>query len=260
MAKYLAKKPDDKGFIDFTPEENETWKILIQRQTQIVKSHACEEYLTGLQKLALPTDHIPQCSELSETLNSLTGWSVVPVEAMISVQAFFKLLSERKFPAASFIRLREELDYLQEPDIFHEFFGHCPLLTHQIYADFLQQYGEIALQASKEAYSLLGRLFWFTIEFGLINTLNGVRIYGGGILSSYQETVYALENSLPQKQAFDITAILNTPYRYDLIQDKYYIINSFQDLFQVNMPNVLLLAEKLAHRKPTAQNKDFLTC
>jgi phenylalanine-4-hydroxylase len=245
MTKYIAKTPNSKGIVDFTAEENETWKILFERQIQVVQNRACDEYLAGLKALDMPSDRIPQCGEISEVLMQKTGWSVAPVDAIIPLEDFFSLLANKKFPAATFIRIREELDYLQEPDIFHEFFGHCPLLTNQAYADFVQWYGENALRTNKKAQTLLGRLFWFTVEFGLINTTKGLRIYGGGILSSYEETIYALESQTPERHQFDLDKILKTPYRYDIIQNCYFVVNEISDLFTLKSDAILEKVEKI---------------
>lgn len=257
MTKYIAKKPDKNGYIDFNAEENDIWHILIKRQLQVVQSRACEEYLTGLSILDMPHDRVPQCSELTEKLNAATGWSVVPVDAIIPLEKFFSLLANRQFPAASFIRLREDLDYLQEPDIFHEFFGHCPLLTHPAYADFVQWYGENALSADKQAQSLLGRLFWFTVEFGLLQTERGLRIYGGGILSSYEETIYALESEKPERLPFDLHTILNTEYRYDQIQKRYYVLPELKELFKLKSDEILKLVKNMTGNQ---QDDNFVIC
>lgn len=259
MTKYIAKTPDSRGHIDFTTEENETWKILFERQSEIIKNRACNEYIDGLNALEMPSQRIPQCGEISEVLKAKTGWSVQPVNAIIPLEKFFNLLANRQFPAATFIRIREELDYLQEPDIFHEYFGHCPLLTNQAYADFVQWYGENALRASKKAQTLLGRLFWFTIEFGLINTADGLRIYGGGILSSYQETVYALESTNPERLPFNVEKILNTPYRYDEIQKHYFVVNQIADLFTLKTGSILDMVEGMVGGAQN-QNGDFVVC
>lgn len=259
MPKYVAKKPDKNGVIDFTAEENGTWKILIERQLKVVKNRACDEFIKGLETLNLPIDRIPQCHELSKVLQACTGWSVAPVDAIIPLQHFFYLIANRQFPAATFIRIREELDYLQEPDIFHEFFGHCPLLTNPAYADFVQWYGEIALKADKKVQSLLGRLFWFTIEFGLIKSSQGIRIYGGGILSSYKETIFSLEDKMPKRIPFELMTVFNTPYRYDIIQDKYFVINELSELFKIKSENILAIATDLANNVDK-DNNDFVIC
>lgn len=257
MTKYIAKKPDANGYINFTAEEHQTWSILIARQWDVVNNRACKEYLVGLDALHLPLDRVPQCHEVSSVLTAATGWSVVPVDAIIPLEEFFRLLSNRQFPAACFIRTREELDYLQEPDIFHELFGHCPMLTHLAYADFVQWYGEKALSVSKKAQSLLGRLFWFTVEFGLMHTPEGLRIYGGGILSSYAETQYALESNEPARYEFDVHQILNMPYRYDEIQKCYFIINDLSDLYQLKTEKIIQLVEGMTNG-PIGD--DFIIC
>lgn len=256
--KYIAKKPDSKGYIDFTAEENAVWEILIKRQLQTIQDRASQAFIDGLNKLELPLDRIPQCGEINEVLKSKTGWSVIPVAAIIPIEDFFRLLAEKYFPAASFIRVREELDYLQEPDIFHEFFGHCPLLTDPAYADFMQWYGETALKVDKEVQSLLSRLFWFTIEFGLINSPQGTRVYGGGILSSHQETIFALESDKPMRLPFNLEKVLRTPYFYDRIQDRYFIINDISDLYNLRHLPVVELATQIA--KGSAQDDSFVIC
>jgi len=258
MAKYIAKKPNKNGYIDFTAEENETWGILLERQMQVIQGRACDEFIKGVNKLNFSKTHIPQCQEISEILRAETGWSVVPVAAIIPLSEFFQLLANRQFPAASFIRHRAELDYLQEPDIFHEYFGHCPLLTHPAYADFVHWYGETVLSLPENFQSFLGRLFWFTIEFGLIETAKGLRIYGGGILSSFTETIYALENETVKRLDFDIQTILNSPYRYDEIQQCYFVLKNLNQLFQIKDERVLSLIKALS--SGTDPKDDFVLC
>lgn len=258
MSKYVAKKPDSRGHIDFTAEENETWKILIERQLNIIPDHACDEFLVGLNKLNLTMDRIPQCHEISHVLQNTTGWSVVPVATIIPLNDFFHLLANRQFPAASFIRIREELDYLQEPDIFHEYFGHCPLLTNQAYADFVEWYGKTALHADRKTQSLLGRLFWFTIEFGLLKTPQGLRIYGGGILSSFAETQYALASATPARDKFDLFHILNTHYRYDKIQTQYYVLENLSELFSLKEKPIVNIAQAILNGD--YKDPDFVVC
>lgn len=257
MSKYIAKTPDAKGHIDFNAEENGTWQLLYERQIDIIKNRACDEFITGVEKLDMPHDRVPQCDEISKRLQHFTGWSVVPVAALIPIEEFFTLLSEKKFPAASFIRTREELNYLQEPDIFHEFFGHCPLITQPDYADFLQWYGETALTAKKEVRSLLGRLFWFTIEFGLIKTPKGLRVFGGGILSSYEETQFALESDEPLREPFDIITTMKADYRYDQIQKRYFVIEGMDTLQKIRSSNIVELANQIADG---GEQDDFIIC
>lgn len=258
MPKYISKKADLSGQIHYTPEENETWHILVSRQMDAIQDRACAEFLEGLETLNLPVDRVPQCTEVTRRLQETTGWSVKAVPALISINEFFTLLAHKQFPAATFIRRREELDYLKEPDIFHEFFGHCPLLTNQAYADFVEWYGKTSLKASNKVQSLLGRLFWFTIEFGLIKMDNALRIYGGGILSSYEETFYALESNSPERKKFDLMDILNTNYRYDEIQKEYFILNKLDDLYQIQDKDIIKLATVASEQE--SQVSDFNVC
>ena len=251
---YVAKPVDKNGVASYTKEENQIWHELFVRQKPIVQNRACDEYLQGMKILNLVDDHIPQCPEMTKALQSATGWSVEPVDALIPADYFFQLLSECKFPAATFIRRREELDYLKEPDIFHEFFGHCPLLTNQAYADFTQMYGRLCLKASPEDREMLARLYWFTIEFGLIKTSKGLRVYGGGILSSKNETIYCLESDIPERRSFDVLDVFRTPYRIDIMQPIYYVIESFDTLFQlteVDLIGLIREARALGMYEPT---------
>jgi len=227
---YLSKTPDAQGIIHYSNEENETWEILYERQIKLLKSRACDEFLEGLDLLKMDGQAIPQLPSINRSLQSLTGWQVERVPALIGFDRFFNLLANRKFPAATFIRRKEEIDYIQEPDIFHELFGHCPLLTNQDYADFSQHYGELGLAASKEDRRMLARLYWFTIEFGLLQTESGVKIYGGGILSSKEESCYSLESSIPHRQPLDILEAFRTFYRIDQLQKNYFVIEKLSDL------------------------------
>lgn len=244
--KYQAKRPDQHGHIAYDAEENETWSILYNRQRPLVQNYACPEYLQGLDLLTLSDKHIPQCNEVTDALLDYTGWGVEPVEALISFKEFYKLLARKRFPAASFIRTREDLDYLQEPDIFHEIFGHCPLLTDSAFANFSHAFGDLGLRAPKEHRARLQRLYWFTVEFGLINTPKGIRAYGGGILSSKGETIYSIDSPVPERRPFNALDILRTPYRYDIMQPIYYVIDSFDDFYKLLDIDVLELVYEAA--------------
>ncbi len=236
---YVAHPVDEHGNSQYTPEEDKVWQELITRQIPIVQDRACDEYIHGLELLNLPRDRVPQCPEVSKALRQATGWALEPVAALIPFSKFFALLADRKFPAATFIRRREELDYLQEPDIFHEIFGHCPMLTNQACADFTNTYGKLGLKASHEDQIMLAKLYWFTIEFGLLQTAKGLRAYGGGILSSKSETIYSVESPVPQRKPFDVMEILRTPYRIDIIQPIYYVIDSFETIFNLTEMDLL---------------------
>lgn len=253
-SKYHAKKPNAQGLIAYTKAENEIWSILFERQLQIVQHRACDTFLKGIDLLGMSAKKIPQCPEMNLAFSTTTGWQVKPVEAIIPAEEFFTLLSQRIFPAATFIRRREELDYLQEPDIFHEFFGHCPMLTDPIYADFMQKYGKIALNASTQDREYLARLYWFTVEFGLIQSTKDLRVYGGGILSSKSETIYCLESSVPKREPLgNGLAALRTPYRIDIMQPIYYVIHAYQDIYDILENDIIGLvhhAQDLGDFKP----------
>ncbi len=242
--KYVAKPMDDKGRIAWTEEENEIWHDLITRQRSVIKDRACQDYLDGLEQLNLPNDRVPQLEEVSSVLRKATGWEVAWVPALISFGKFFELLANKKFPCATFIRSREEFDYLQEPDIFHEIFGHTPLLTNPYFAEFTHTYGRLGLEASKEDRVFLARMYWFTVEFGLIQRPEGLRIYGGGILSSPGETIYALDSDKPERQPFDLMNVLRTPYRIDIMQPIYFVIEDMQQLFEIAQMDIMSYVQK----------------
>ena len=242
ISRYVAKKPGADGLITYSDAENAVWARLYIRQMKIIPGRASDEFIQGLQLLQLTADSIPQLPLVSDRLKQLTGWVVTPVEALISAREFFELLAKRQFPAATFIRVLEELDYVQEPAIFHELFGHCPLLTNPVYADFLHQYACKVLTFPEADWPLLQRLFWFTVEFGLIKTKAGLRAYGGGILSSILETPYSVESDEPLRALFEPVVAFRTPYRIDRLQSVYFVIEDYSVLYDfVNQDLVLLM-------------------
>lgn len=249
---YTAYQPDARGVIHYPDEDHGTWQILIARQLGALEGRACDEYLAGLARLGLPRDRIPQLAEINAVLQEATGWSVAAVPALISFDRFFALLANRQFPVATFIRHRDELDYLQEPDIFHEIFGHCAMLTNPAFAHFTHLYGQLGQKASKEERVFLARLYWFTVEFGLIESSAGLRIYGGGILSSIGETAYALSGQ-PLLQPFDLLEVLRTPYRIDIMQPTYFVLPSLDTLYRLTGEEILAAlaeAKRLGLRPP----------
>lgn len=238
--KYLARQPDSSGFVQYSDEEHRIWATLYERQHRAIKGKACDEFFQGLDLLKMPSDRIPQLPEISKILKRETGWEVAYVPALIPFSEFFRLLADRKFPAATFIRTREELDYLQEPDIFHEIFGHTPLLTNKYFADFTHAYGQLGLAASKEDRVFLARMYWFTVEFGLIQPPGKpMRIYGGGILSSIGETEYAFNSPEAQHKRFQITDALRTPYRIDIMQPLYYYLEDLRELYEITRMDLM---------------------
>lgn len=233
VSRYVSHQPDEQGYVAYSAEENSVWKTLFERQMALLPHRACDAFIQGLSDLELSADCIPQLPEVSRRLRAKTGWEVVPVVALISARKFFELLANKRFPAATFIRVREELNYVKEPDIFHELFGHCPMLTIPVYADFIHQYACQVLTLPESEWALCQRLFWFTVEFGLIRTHEGVRAYGGGILSSISEISYSVESDVPMRAMFQPVAVLRTPYRIDQLQPVYYVINHYEELYSV---------------------------
>ncbi|KTC65405.1 phenylalanine-4-hydroxylase (plasmid) [Legionella adelaidensis] len=253
VSRYVSHQPDSQGMITYSPEEHRVWQILFERQQQLLPGRACNEFLKGLEILNLNAHTIPQLPEVSHHLKKATGWQVEPVAALISARSFFKLLSERKFPAATFIRAEEELDYVKEPDIFHELFGHCPMLTNPVYAEFIHNYACKVLTFPESDWALLQRLFWFTVEFGLISTKEGLRAYGGGILSSISETVYSVESEIPLRALFDPIVAFRMPYRIDMLQRVYFVIHSYQELYdfvESDIKKLLQRAHELGEYPP----------
>ncbi|MGQ8367413.1 phenylalanine 4-monooxygenase [Glaciecola sp. 1036] len=242
--KYLSRQPDSKGYIQWTEEENERWNRLYNKQSALLDGRACQQYLDGLKMLQLSSEEIPQLYNVDEVLQQTTGWKTAPVPALINFTEFFTLLANKQFPVATFIRSEDEFDYLKEPDIFHEIFGHCPLLTNHAFAHFTQTYGKLGLAANKEDRAYLARLYWFTVEFGLVNSSEGLRIYGGGILSSPGETLYALESDEPERKPLEPLDVLRTPYRIDIMQPIYYVLADFEHLYELAEMNVMSLVEK----------------
>lgn len=251
---YTSKAPDAEGFIEYTADENAVWADLFKRQIPIVEKYACQEYVEGIKILDLPADRIPQLPEVNKRLMAVTGWQVEAVPALIPEDEFFGLLANKRFPAATFIRTREDFDYIKEPDMFHEVFGHCPMITHSAYADFLQHYGEQALAANPDERLLLQRLFWFTLEFGLIQAGTDMKVYGGGILSSVEETPYSIDSSDATRKPFNIVDILRTPYRIDIKQPVYFVLDNYDTLFNVfqqDIKGAVQEAKRLGEFQPT---------
>lgn len=253
VSKYISHEPDAQGLITYSAAENHVWQKLYNRQLAILPGRACAEFMHGLECLDLSTDRIPQLPDVSRRLEDLTGWQVQPVAALISAREFFELLAKRRFPAATFIRCEEELDYVQEPDIFHELFGHCPMLTNPVYAEFVCNYAQRVLSFPESEWPLLQRLFWFTVEFGLIQTKEGLRAYGGGILSSITETPYSVESDIPLRILFDPVAAFRTPYRIDRLQITYFVINNYETLYELvinDLPSLIKRARELKEFSP----------
>ena len=249
----ISKLPDhgpdyviDQGWAAYNAEDHAIWRTLYERQSKLLPGRACEEYLAGFRDLGIAADGIPDFGRLSDVLDRATGWRIVAVPGLVPDDVFFEHLAERRFPATNWIRSREKLDYLQEPDVFHDVVGHVPMLMNPIFADYMQAYGRGGLKALRlGALDKLARLYWYTVEFGLIQTPEGLRIYGSGIVSSHKESVYCLESPAPKRVAFDLMRIMRTNYRIDDLQEIYFVIDSFGQLFDATRPDFTPYYEEL---------------
>lgn len=220
----------------YTAEEHATWDILFARQAKLLPGRASQAYLKGLDVLRLSNGGIPNFEELSERLMKLTGWQVVAVPGLVPDDVFFDHMANRRFVAGNFIRRPDQLDYIQEPDVFHDVFGHVPMLADPVFADYLEAYGRGGQRAMElGALKNLGRLYWYTVEFGLIEEPEGLRIYGSGIVSSFAESQFALEDPSPNRIRFDLKRVMRTDYRIDDFQQNYFVIPSFDELLRVTV-------------------------
>jgi phenylalanine-4-hydroxylase len=237
----------DQGWENYSQAEHDVWITLYERQTTLLPGRACDAFLRGLDALDLHRSGIPDFRRINEELQRLTGWSVVAVPGLVPDDVFFDHLANRRFPAGQFIRKPDQLDYLQEPDVFHDVFGHVPMLTDPVFADYMQAYG----QGGRRALSLgrlanLARLYWYTVEFGLMETPAGLRIYGAGIVSSRAESIFALDDPSPNRLGFDLERVMRTPYRIDDFQQVYFVIPSIQTLQEVTLRDFGPLYDRLA--------------
>ena len=220
----------------FTLEEHAVWDTLFARQAKLLPGRASDAYLRGLDVLKLSKPGIPDFAELSERLMALTGWQVVAVPGLVPDDVFFDHMANRRFVAGNFIRRPDQLDYLQEPDVFHDVFGHVPMLADPVFADYLAAYGRGGQRAlGLDALKYLGRLYWYTVEFGLIAEPEGLRIYGSGIVSSFAESRFALDDPSPNRIAFDLKRVMRTEYRIDDFQQNYFVIPSFDELLRLTV-------------------------
>ena len=237
----------DQGWDAYSAGEHGVWDRLYERQAALLPGRACDPFLKGLEALDLHRGGIPDFARINLELSRLTGWTVVAVPGLVPDDVFFDHLANRRFPAGQFIRKPEQLDYLQEPDIFHDVFGHVPMLTDPVFADYMAAYG----QGGRRALGLgrlhnLARLYWYTVEFGLLETPAGVRIYGAGIVSSHAESIFALDDPSPNRLGFDLERVMRTPYRIDDFQQVYFVIPSLQALLDATLQDFAPIYARLA--------------
>ena len=222
----------------YSEDEHAIWRLLFERQQRLLVGRACREYLDGLRGLGVAAGGIPDFRGLSDLLDRATGWRIAAVPGLVPDDVFFGLLARRRFPSTCFIRRRDQLDYLEEPDVFHDICGHVPMLVNPVFADYMQAYGEGGLKALRLGHlDRLARLYWYTVEFGLIATPEGLRIYGSGILSSAGESVYCLDDPRPHRLRFDLRRVMRTRYHIDRYQETYFVINEFAELFDATRPD-----------------------
>ncbi|MFZ5540944.1 MAG: phenylalanine 4-monooxygenase, partial [Pseudomonadota bacterium] len=224
----------DQGWQNYTVEEHATWRTLYERQTKLLPGRACDEFVAGMHALPITADRIPDFRRLSDVLMKATGWQVVAVPGLVPDEVFFEHLANRRFPAGQFIRKPEQLDYLEEPDVFHDVFGHVPMLMNPVIADYIQAYGFGGLRAQRlGVLPQLARVYWYTVEFGLVEQDGGLRIYGSGIASSYAESVFAIDDASPNRIGFDLERVMRTRYRIDDFQETYFVIRDLDELLEL---------------------------
>lgn len=224
----------EQGWKEYTPAQHAVWKTLYERQTRLLPGLACDAFIEGMRRLPMAADRIPDFEALSEVLHRATGWQVVAVPGLVPDDVFFEHLANRRFPAGNFIRGAHELDYLEEPDVFHDVFGHVPMLMHPVMADFIQAYGQGGLRAQKRGkLAELARVYWYTVEFGLVRQGGGTRIYGAGIASSFSESTFAVQSASPNRIGFELERVMRTHYRIDDFQESYFVLDSLDDLLEL---------------------------
>ena len=245
----------EQPWADYSQTDHEVWNTLYRRQRELLKGRACQEFLDGIERFGMGENGIPKFADLNKVLGETTGWELVAVEGLLPDEVFFDHLANRRFPVSWWIRKPDQLDYLSEPDLFHDLFGHVPLLLNPVFADYMQAYGRGGMKAfgiGPEALMNLTRLYWYTVEFGLIDTSEGMRIYGAGIVSSKGESIYCLDSAAPNRIGFELERVMNTRYRIDTFQQTYFVIDSFEQLFDATRPDFTPIYADLKTREAHA--------
>ena len=261
-ARRVERLPSDKGYVPvyttavveqpwqaYGVTDHATWGALYRRQRELLAGRACDEFLAAQDAMGMDAQRIPRFEQLNEALAAATGWRIVGVEGLLPELDFFDHLANRRFPVSWWIRRLDQLDYIEEPDLFHDLVGHVPLLMNPVFADYMAAYGRGGVKAhaiGPEALQNLTRLYWYTVEFGLINTADGLRIYGAGIVSSKGESLHSLEAAAPNRIGFDLERIMRTRYRIDTYQKTYFVIDGFEQLMAATEPDFTPIYAKLA--------------
>lgn len=236
----------------YTRTDHEVWAILFERQQQLLVGRASTEFLRSQHNMGMSAHEIPKFDDLNRLLRAATGWEIIGVEGLLPELVFFEHLANRRFPVTWWIRKPEQLDYLAEPDLFHDLFGHVPLLMNPVFADYMAAYGRGGVKAhalGPEALANLTRLYWYTVEFGLIREADGLRIYGAGIVSSKGESIHSLESATPNRIGFDLERIMRTRYRIDSYQKTYFVIDSYEQLMDATRPDFTPIYARLAEQE-----------
>lgn len=256
----VERQQTDKGYVpvyttaiieqpaDYPAADHDTWGKLYERQRALLVGRASDEFLQAQDAMGMSPDRIPRFDDLNAILREATGWTIIGVEGLLPELDFFEHLANRRFPVSWWIRRPDQIDYIAEPDLFHDLFGHVPLLMNPVFADYMQAYGAGGVKAhaiDPQALVHLTRLYWYTVEFGLINTPQGLRTYGAGIVSSKGESLYSLEDEAPNRIGFDLERIMRTRYRIDTYQKTYFVIDSFEQLMQATAPDFTPIYQRL---------------
>ncbi|MBP6852075.1 MAG: phenylalanine 4-monooxygenase [Rhodoferax sp.] len=277
VAGVPPERPDwtiDQGWSSYSAQDHAVWRTLFERQSRLLPGRACDAFLDGMARLPIDAGGIPDFRALSEVLMAQTGWQVVAVPGLVPDEIFFDHLAHRRFPAGHFIRQPHQLDYLEEPDVFHDVFGHVPMLMHPVMADFVQAYGVGGMRAQQlGVLPLLARVYWYTVEFGLVRQADGLRIYGSGIASSASEARFALEDDSPNRIGFDLERVMRTLYRIDDFQESYFVLDTLDELLALAgidfapaygrvgalpslLPGAVLAQDRVLHRGSGSYHRD----
>jgi len=252
LENYQPERPDwtiDQGWDRYTEQDHATWRILYQRMTKLMKGRACELFERGISELPMDSEHIPNFVDLSERLQKHSGWTVVAVPGLVPDNIFFEHLANRRFPSGCYIRKPHEMDYQEYPDVFHDIFGHIPLLMYPLMGDFIQSCGKAAVKAHQlkqlDVIERIARLYWYIVEVGLVQEKDGIRSFGAAIASSEKEILFSLENDSPNLVMFDVERVMRSEFWIYDLQQTYFVLKDMNDLISIAQINLDAITEKL---------------